>query len=102
MAGFPPQFASLQEPLGAFITAAFGGTKLDPAPLLRGVSFTSGTQEGSPLDRLAGALTRAFGLDPRRPAALMAQKGKSFFLGRLLRDVIFNEARLAAGNRGMA
>lgn len=101
MAGFPPQFASLQEPLGAFITAAFGGTKLDPAPLLRGVYFTSGTQEGSPLDRLAGALTRAFGLDPRRPAALMAQKGKSFFLGRLLRDVIFNEARLAAGNRGM-
>jgi len=101
IAGFPTQFASLQEPLGAFVAAAFGGTKLDPAPFLRGVYFTSGTQEGSPLDRLAGALSRAFGFDPRRPAAAMGQKGKSFFLGRLLREVIFNEARLAAGNRGM-
>lgn len=101
IAGFPSQFASLQEPLGAFVTAAFAGTKLDPAPFLRGVYFTSGTQEGSPLDRLAGALSRVFGLDPRRPAAVMGQKGKSFFLGRLLREVIFNEARLAAGNRGL-
>ncbi len=101
IAGFPAQFASLQEPLGAFLTAAFAGTRIDPAPFLRGVYFTSGTQEGSPLDRLAGALSRAFGFDPRRPAAVMGQKGKAFFLGRLLRDVIFNEARLAARNRGL-
>ncbi|MBX9596911.1 MAG: type VI secretion system membrane subunit TssM, partial [Roseomonas sp.] len=92
--GFPAQFASLEAPLGAFVNAAFGGSKLDPAPFLRGIYFTSGTQEGTPIDRLTGALSRAFGLDPRRPAAIMGQKGRSYFLGRLLRDVVFNEARL--------
>jgi type VI secretion system protein ImpL len=99
--GFPTQFASLEAPLTAFVNAAFGGSKLDPAPFLRGVYFTSGTQEGSPIDRLTGALSRTFGLDPRRPAAVMGQKGRSYFLGRLLRDVVFNEARLAARDRGL-
>lgn len=102
LAGFPAQFASLEGPLAAFIAAAFGGTRLDPAPMLRGVYFTSGTQEGSPLDRLAGALSRSFGLDPRRPASVMQQKGRAYFIARLLRDVVFNEARLASGDRAAA
>ena len=101
IAGFPAQFASLETPLKEFAQAAFGGSKLDPAPFLRGVYFTSGTQEGSPLDRLAGALSRSFGLDPSRPAAAMGQKGRAYFLGRPLRDVVFNEARLAANDRGL-
>jgi type VI secretion system protein ImpL len=100
IAGFPAQFASLEAPLAAFVQAAFGGSKIDPAPFLRGIYFTSGTQEGTPIDRLTGALSRAFGLDPRRPAAIMGQKGRSYFLGRLLRQVVFNEARLASRDRG--
>jgi type VI secretion system protein ImpL len=95
IAGFPAQFASMEAPLASFMQSAFGGSKLDPAPFLRGVYFTSGTQEGTPIDRLTGALSRTFGLDPRRPAAVMGQKGRSYFLGRLLLDVVFNEARLA-------
>ena len=102
IAGFPAQFASLEGPLRDFVQAAFGGGKLDPAPFLRGMYFTSGTQEGSPLDRLAGALSRGFGLDPARPAAAMGQKGRAYFLGRTLKDVVFNEARLAANDRGLA
>ncbi len=101
IAGFPAQFASLETALKDFAQAAFGGSKLDPAPFLRGVYFTSGTQEGSPLDRLAGALSRSFGLDPSRPAAAMGQKGRAYFLGRPLKDVVFNEARLAANDRGL-
>ena len=97
--GFPGQVASLGEPVGAFVTAAFGGTRIDPAPMLRGVYLASGTQEGTPIDRLTGALSRAFGLDPRRPVGVLGQKGRSFFLGRLLREVVFNEARLAARDR---
>ncbi len=100
IAAFPGQFASLAEPLAAFVTAAFGGSRMDPAPFLRGVYLTSGTQEGTPIDRLTGALSRAFGLDPRRPAAAAGTRGRSFFLGRLLREVVFNEARLAARDRG--
>ncbi len=96
LAAFPGQFASLAEPVGGFVATAFGGSRLDPAPFLRGVYFTSGTQEGTPIDRLTGALSRAFGLDPRRPASVAQPKGRSYFLGKLLRDVVFNEARLAA------
>lgn len=101
LAGFPAQFAALEAPLGAFLQAGFAGTRLEPAPFLRGFYFTSGTQEGSPLDRLAGAMARSFGLDARRPASVMGQKGRSFFLGKLLKEVVFNEARLAARNRGL-
>ena len=98
IAGFPAQVASLAAPLTEFIQEAFGGSSLDPAPYLRGVYMTSGTQEGTPIDRLTGALSRAFGIDQRRAPSLRAASGRSYFLTRLLRDVIFNEAMLGSAN----
>jgi type VI secretion system protein ImpL len=96
--GFPSQVASLQAPLAEFLQEAFGGSALDPAPYLRGVYMASGTQEGTPIDRLTGALSRAFGIDQRRAPSLRATSGRSYFLSRLLRDVIFNEAMLGSAN----
>ena len=96
--GFPTQVASLEAPLTEFLTEAFGGSTLDPAPFLRGVYMTSGTQEGTPIDRLTGALSRSFGIDQRRAPSLRAASGRSYFLTRLLSDVIFNEAMLASDN----
>ena len=64
--------------------------------MLRGVYFTSGTQEGTPIDRLTGSLSRAFGLDQRRLPSLRPEQGKSYFLGGLLRNVIFGEAMLVS------
>ena len=96
IAGFPTQIASLAQPLQGFLTEAFGGSKLDPAPLLRGVYFASGTQEGSPIDRLTGVMMRAFGLDQRRAAALRPVQGRSYFLGQLVSRVIFGEAMLVS------
>ena len=52
--------------------------------MLRGIYFTSGTQEGTPIDRLTGALARAFGVDQRRAPSLRPEQGRSYFLGRLL------------------
>jgi type VI secretion system protein ImpL len=94
--GFPSQVASLEAPLAAFLQEAFGGSKLDPAPFLRGVYMTSGTQEGTPIDRLTGVLTRAFGLQQKPAPSLRAVRGRSYFLTRLLRDVVFQEAMLVA------
>ena len=102
LAGFPAQVASLREPLADFLQAAFGGTRLDPAPMLRGVYLASGTQEGTPIDRLTGALSRAFGVDQRRAASLRPEAGRSYFLGRLLKDVVFHEAMLVAERPGAA
>ncbi len=99
--GFPAQVASLQAPLETFLAEAFGGTLLDPAPYLRGVYMTSGTQEGTPIDRLTAALSRSFGIDQRRAPSLRAASGRSYFLARLLRDVVFNEAMLASTNPAM-
>ncbi len=96
IAGFPTQIASLAQPLQAFLAEAFGGSRLDPAPLLRGVYFASGTQEGTPIDRLTGVMVRAFGLDQRREAALRPMQGRSYFLGRLVSQVIFGEAMLVS------
>jgi type VI secretion system protein ImpL len=96
IAGFPTQIATLAQPLQGFLTEAFGGSRLDPAPLLRGVYFTSGTQEGTPIDRLTGVMARAFGLDQRRAASLRPQQGRSYFLGRLVSRVILGEAMLVS------
>ncbi|MBN8888979.1 MAG: type VI secretion system membrane subunit TssM, partial [Rhodospirillales bacterium] len=100
IAGFPAQFATLEQPLAGFLQEAFGGSRLDPAPFLRGVYFASGTQEGTPIDRLTGALARAFGVDQRRAPSLRPEQGRSYFLGRLLKDVIFGEAMLVSSKPG--
>jgi type VI secretion system protein ImpL len=96
IAGFPAQVASLQTPLAEFIGEAFGGSRLDPAPLLRGIYITSGTQEGSPIDRLTGAMARSFGIDAQRAPSLRPEAGRSYFLTRLLKDVVFGEATLVS------
>src|SRR3984957_613632 len=96
IAGFPAQIGSLRQPLVEFVQEAFGGTRLDPAPFLRGVYIASGTQEGTPIDRLTGALARGFGIDQQRTPSLRPEAGRSYFLTRLLKDVIFGEAMLVS------
>ena len=102
LSGFPAQVATLEQPLASFLQEAFGGSSLDPAPFLRGVYFASGTQEGTPIDRLTGALSRAFGVDQRRAPSLRPEQGRSYFLARLLKDVIFGEAMLVSEKPGAA
>ncbi len=103
IAGFPAQVASLEKPLAAFLAAAFAaGAPGRPAPLLRGVYFASGTQEGTPIDRLTGAMARAFGIDQRRAGAQRPEQGRSYFLGRLLREVMLGEAMLVREAPGTA
>jgi type VI secretion system protein ImpL len=91
---FPQELAAMQSLLGDFLRRVFsGGGAVEVAPRVRGVYYTSGTQEGSPIDRVMGALGRSFGIEARRAVAAGA-KGKSFFLHRLLRDVVFAERGL--------
>jgi type VI secretion system protein ImpL len=94
IAGFPAQVASLAAPLGAFLDAAFAGSRLVPAPMLRGVYLTSGAQQGTPIDRLTSVLARGFGIDQRRAPSLRPAHGRSYFLAHLLRTVIMGEAML--------
>lgn len=103
--GFPEQMASLKQSLRDFIGEIFAPNVYDDKPMLRGVYFSSGTQEGSPIDRLIGAVSRAFGLS-RQATPAYSGPGRSYFLTRLMKDVIFKEAGLVintgfwARNRG--
>ncbi len=95
---FPQEFAALQAVLADFLRQVFsGGGVVEAAPRVRGVYFTSGTQEGSPIDRVMGALGRSFGIETRG-AAIAPGRGKSFFLHRLLKEVVFAERGLGAYN----
>jgi len=92
---FPQQFHGIGPLVAEFLGQAFG-TQVNHLPLqLRGVYFTSGTQEGNPIDRVLAAMARTFRLE-RHTASLMSGTGKSYFVTRLLRDVVFPEQGLAA------
>lgn len=94
---FPHQFNSLGELAQTFLNDIFLATRYDYPAMLRGVYFTSATQEGSPIDRIMGSLANSFGLD-RQSLATGPQQGKSFFINRLLSNVIFAEYGLAGAN----
>lgn len=93
---FPLQVASLEPPLTEFLTQAFAGSRLDPAPFLRGVYMTSATQQGTPIDRLTGMLARTFGVDQKQVPSLRPVAGRGYFIARFLRDVVLNEALLVS------
>lgn len=95
---FPQQLASLQPTLAEMLRRVFGGTDFDAKVRLRGVYLTSGTQEGTPIDRLLGAIARNFGFSSA-VAAAPAGTGKAYFIERLLQEVIFRESGLAGVNR---
>ncbi len=95
--GFPQQLATLKESIAGFVEEIAHATRYDASPWIRGVYFTSGTQEGAPIDRLMGSIARTFGLDSRSVAASGA--GRSYFISDLLQRVIFPEAELVGTNR---
>lgn len=94
---FPQQFASLKPLVAEFLETAFSGSKFADMALVRGVYFSSGTQEGTAIDRLLGSLSRSLEIrsgGAGRAAGVLGA-AKSFFIGQLMTDVIFPEAGLA-------
>lgn len=91
--GFTQQFCAVGPLLTRFIEQVFSGSRYEQKPMLRGVYFTSGTQEGTPIDRVLGSLSRMLKME-RKILPPMAATGKSFFLTKLLKEVIFPEAGL--------
>ncbi len=95
--GFPQQFAALRECLGEFLNGVFKPNPYEERPLLRGLYFTSGTQEGSPIDRLIGSMAQSMNLD-RQHLARQTGTGRSYFIERLFREVAFGERGLVGTN----
>ncbi|WP_418316679.1 type VI secretion system membrane subunit TssM [Piscinibacter sakaiensis] len=88
---FPQQFAGLKSLVKSFLDEVFQSTAFAEEAMLRGVYFTSGTQEGSPFDRVLGNISRNYGLE-RQMLPPAAASGRSYFLTRLMREVVFAES----------
>ena len=95
--GFPAQLAAIRKPVGEFLNRIFEPTRYQSTATLRGLYFTSGTQEGTPLDAIIGALQRNFGVESRAVSGATGM-GKSYFLHDLLAKVIFAEAGWVSTN----
>ncbi|MBN9028668.1 MAG: hypothetical protein BGO05_13400 [Rhizobiales bacterium 63-7] len=87
--GFPAQIAALREPVSQFLSAIFEPTRYHSSAQLRGFYFSSGTQQGTPIDQMLGAMETSFGA---AGTGFMSGKGKSYFIHDLLTKVIFPEA----------
>ena len=96
--GFPQQIENLKSIIDHFVNQTFIKNRFQFQPYLRGIYFTSGTQDGTPIDRMMTAVSSNFGFSAE--VAQMAQaQGKSFFLGNLFREIIFPESELVGSNR---
>ena len=97
IAGFPAQVASVRATAKAFLAEVFQESRYEDRQMLRGVYFTSGTQEGTPIDRLMMGMARTFGIG-RQAIGTGRGTGRSFFLTRLFNQVIFPEAGLVSAD----
>jgi type VI secretion system protein ImpL len=96
--GFPAQMAALRSQLSSFLAQVFEPTQKRTGAALRGFYFTSGTQLGTPIDQLLGALTKGFGAQAVGTPAFSGQ-GKSFFLTDLVKKVVIGEAGWVSTSR---
>ncbi|MBW2529690.1 MAG: type VI secretion system membrane subunit TssM [Deltaproteobacteria bacterium] len=101
---FPLEFAAIKRNLSDFVAAAFQPApppaskkaKVVHDPILRGFYFTSGTQEGKPLERVVGAMGRAFGLRAADKEDEPAVEPKSYFLRDVFTGIVFPDQDVAA------
>ncbi|MGI3170841.1 type VI secretion system membrane subunit TssM [Pseudooceanicola sp. C21-150M6] len=101
IAGFPMQLASARQTARSFLTELFQESRYEHRQLLRGVYFTSGTQEGTPVDRLLVGMARTFGLG-RQALGSGRGSGRSYFLTGLFQNVIFRESGLVSADDKVA
>ncbi len=90
---FPQQFHALGPLVQELLSMAFS-MHVDHQPvMLRGAYFTSAAQVAKPIDRVMRTLERAFKVEHREVEP--TGPSHSYFITRLLREVIFPEAGLA-------
>jgi type VI secretion system protein ImpL len=97
--GFAAQMARLKSQIHNFLNQIFEPTRYHVSASLRGFYFTSGTQQGTPIDQLIGSLARTFGAEQVSAEAYHGS-GKSYFLTDLITKVVIGEADWVSTDRG--
>ena len=95
---FPQQFEGITSLILDFVQDVAVESRYQEAAEIRGIYFTSGTQEGAPFDRVLS------GLDATFHASVSKRKrsdgtGLSYFIHDTLRRVVFPEAHLVGANQ---
>jgi type VI secretion system protein ImpL len=96
--GFAAQFGALKGRIADFLASIFQANRKETSAGLRGFYFSSGTQEGTPIDQVLGAIGRSFKSNAQ---AHLSGTGKSFFLHDLLTKVIFAESGWVSYDRSV-
>ncbi|WP_198024877.1 type VI secretion system membrane subunit TssM [Bradyrhizobium sp. Cp5.3] len=94
---FPKELRSIQTAVAGFVAEVFRPSRFEESPMLRGIYFTSAAQEGTPIERISGAIRSRFGLHASLPTPSLGP-GKAFFIKQLLTKVIFAEQGLVGRN----
>ncbi|MEY4581697.1 MAG: hypothetical protein RL701_6400 [Pseudomonadota bacterium] len=94
---FPQQFVALRRNLERFVEVMFQFNVYSSTPALRGVYFTSGTQEGRPFNLLMDRLAEALGIRRKDTAAEVIDQ-KSYFLHDVFSNVIFEDRDVASAS----
>ena len=97
---FPQQMELFKPLLMRFLEQTFNIGQAQAQPLLRGIYLTSGTQKGTPIDRVTSHLADAFGLNIRR-LPVFSGHVKTFFISKLFTEVILPESELAGVDLGV-
>ncbi|MCR9162312.1 MAG: type VI secretion system membrane subunit TssM [Nannocystaceae bacterium] len=92
---FPQYFEPLKENLSMFVGELMAESIYTESPIFRGAYFTSGTQEGSPIDRIMNGMAEAFGVQPQMSFTQQQTEAKSYFLGDVFGKVIFPDKNVA-------
>lgn len=92
---FPIELAALKKNLADLVEVTFAPSAFQTTPMFRGFYFTSGTQEGKPLDRALEKMTAAMGIKAGPRVAAARVEPKSYFLHDLFVRVIFKDGDAA-------
>lgn len=92
---FPEEFEKLTTPLSAFIEGAFQENPYQETPLLRGLFYSSGRQEGTPFSHFLNALGLIQGRD------VLAGTNKGLFLHDLFAKILPSDRRLFRPTQNM-
>jgi type VI secretion system protein ImpL len=92
---FPQYFEPMRDNLAMFVGELMAESIYTESPIMRGAYFTSGTQEGRPIDRIMQSMASAFGIAPKMSHTEPQVEAKSYFLGDVFSKVIFPDKRIA-------
>lgn len=99
---FPLEFASVKDNLTLFVDRLFQPNPYQESPIFRGFYFTSGTQEGIPIDRVIQAIAEMAQLPVAHETAQREPEteSKSYFINDVFTEVVIPDQYLVAQTSG--